>query len=106
MTLNNLDIKVSGFLQHLTHNFQWIGSSMRFFKNASKTKYKGRKKGMCHLERARPKNVRPFIQEKSGGRVQKKINLLISDAPEIKWVSYLCFHSEHTDASLNVTQCA
>ena len=72
MTLNNLDIKVSGLLQHLTYNFQWIGSSMRVFKNASKTKYKDRKKAMCHLERARPKNVRPFIQEKSGGRVQKR----------------------------------
>ena len=66
---------------------------MRFFKNASKTQYKSRKKAMCHLERARPKKVRPFIQEKSGGGVQKKINLLISDAPEIKRVSYLCLHS-------------
>ena len=39
---------------------------------------------MCDLERARPKNVRPFTLEKSGGGVQKKINLLICDAPEIK----------------------
>ena len=75
MTLNNLDIKVSGFLQHLTYNFQWIGSSMRFFKNASKTKYKGRKKAMCHLERARPKKVRPFTQKK-GAEESKKDKLI------------------------------
>ena len=104
MTLNNLDIKASAFLQHLTYDFWRIGSSMRFFKNASKKKVE--KKAMCHLERARPKSVRPFTQEKSGGGVQKKIGLLISDAPEIKWVSYLCFYSEHTDATLYVTQCA
>ena len=29
------------------------------------------KKAMCDLERARPKNVRPFTLEKSGGEVQK-----------------------------------
>ena len=40
------------FLQHLTYDFK-IGSAMRFFKNASKTQYNGRKKS--HLERARPK---------------------------------------------------
>ena len=31
------------FLQHLTCDFK-IGSAMRFFKNASKTQYNGRKK--------------------------------------------------------------
>ena len=31
------------FLQHLTYDFK-IGSAMRFFKNASKTQYNGRKK--------------------------------------------------------------
>ena len=31
------------FLQHLKHDFK-IGSAMRFFKNASKTQYNGRKK--------------------------------------------------------------
>ena len=42
------------------------------------------KKAMCDLGRARPKNVRLFTLEKSGRGVQKKIILLISDAPEIK----------------------
>ena len=36
----------------------------------------------------------------------KKDKLLISEKPEIKRVSYLCFHSEHTDATLIVTLCA
>ena len=57
------------FLQHLTYDFK-IGSAMRFFKNASKTQYNGRKK--VHLERARPKNLRPFTLAKSGGGVQKR----------------------------------
>ena len=81
---------------------------MRFFKNASKTKYKkikGRKKSHVPSWEGAPKKRVSIHREKSGGGVQKKIKLLISDAPEIKWVSYLCFHSEHTDASLNVTQC-
>ena len=30
------------------------------------------KKAMCDLERARPKNVRSFFLEKSGGEVQKR----------------------------------
>ena len=45
-----------------------------------------------------PKNCASVTLEKSGGGVQK-INWLISDAPEIKWVS-LFFPSEHTDATL------
>ena len=49
------------FLQHLTYDFK-IGSAMRFFKNASKAQYNGRKK--VHLERARPKNLRPFTLAK------------------------------------------
>ena len=57
------------FLQHLTYDFK-IGSAMRFFKNASKTQYNGRKKS--HLKRARPKNLRPFTVAKSGGGVQKR----------------------------------
>ena len=57
------------FFQHLTYDFK-IASAMRFFKNASKTQYNGRKKS--HLERARPKNVSPFTLEKCIERVQKR----------------------------------
>ena len=44
-------------------------------------------------------------QPKSGGKVQRK-NLSISNAPEIKYVSHLCFNSKHADATLSVTKCA
>ena len=40
---NHINLKFLPFLQHLTDDFQ-IGNSMRFFKNASKTQYSGRKK--------------------------------------------------------------
>ena len=40
---NHINLKFLPFLQHLTDDFQ-IGSAMRFFKNASKTQYSGRKK--------------------------------------------------------------
>ena len=40
---NHNNLKFLPFLQHLTDDFQ-IGNSMRFFKNASKTQYSGRKK--------------------------------------------------------------
>ena len=83
-----LILKFLLFLQHLTYHFQ-VSSSMRFFKNASKTQKKRN-----HLERVRPNNVRPLIQEKRGGS-PKKVNLLISDGHEIKWVSYLCFIDHH-----------
>ena len=53
-----------------------------------------------HLERARPKNCASIHPRKKWRRSPKKINLLISDAPEIKRVSCLCFPSEHTDATL------
>ena len=57
---------------------------------------------MRDLVRERPKNVRR--KGRKWRRSPKKINLLISDPPEIKRVGYLCFHSEHTDATHNVTQ--
>ena len=40
---SHINLKFLPFLQHLTDDFQ-IGNSMRFFKNASKTQYSGRKK--------------------------------------------------------------
>ena len=40
---SRINLKFLPFLQHLTDDFQ-IGNSMRFFKNASKTQYSGRKK--------------------------------------------------------------
>ena len=85
MTLNNLDIKVSGFLQHLTYNFQWIGSSMRFFKNASKTKYKrSKKKSHAPSWEGAPKKRASIHPRKKWRRSrEKEQNLLISDAPEM-----------------------
>ena len=59
---------------------------MRFFKNASKTKYKkikGRKKSHVPSWEGAPKKRVSIHREKSGGGVQKKIKLLISDANEI-----------------------
>ena len=93
---NHINLKFLPFLQHLTDDFQ-IGSAMRFFKNASKTQYSGRKK--ISWEGA-PKKCASIHPWKKWRRSPIKINLLISDAPEIKWVSCLCFHSEHTDATL------
>ena len=63
------------FLQHLTYDFK-IGSAMRFFKNASKTQYNGRKKVI--LRGRAEKNMRPFIPAKKWRRSPKKINLSIS----------------------------
>ena len=40
---SHINLKFLPFLQHLTDDFQ-IGNAMRFFKNASKTQYSGRKK--------------------------------------------------------------
>ena len=40
---NHINLKFLPFLQHLTDDFQ-IDNAMRFFKNASKTQYSGRKK--------------------------------------------------------------
>ena len=93
---NHINLKFLPFRQHLTDDFQ-IGSAMRFFKNASKTQYSGRKK--ISWEGA-PKKCASIHPWKKWRRSPIKINLLISDAPEIKWVSCLCFHSEHTDATL------
>ena len=42
-----------------------------FLQERLKNAVKRSKKAMCDLERARPKNVRPFTLEKSGGEVQK-----------------------------------
>ena len=69
------------FLQHLTYDFK-IGSAMRFFKNASKAPYNGRKKS--HLERARPKKFSSIHPRKKWRRSPKTINLLIFNPPEIK----------------------
>ena len=77
---------------------------MRFFKNASKTQYNGRKKVI--LRRRAQKNVSPFTPAKKWRRSPKKINLSISNAPEINYVSHLCFNSKHADATLSVTKCA
>ena len=42
-----------------------------FLQERLKNAVKRSKKAMCNLERARPKNVRPFTLEKSGGGVKK-----------------------------------
>ena len=63
------------FLQHLTYDFK-TGSAMRFFKNASKTQYNGRKKVI--LRGRAQKNMSPFIPAKKWRRSPKKINLSIS----------------------------
>ena len=71
MTLN-LILKFLSFLQHLTYDFQ-VDSAMRFFKNASKTPLKGRKKAMYDLERARPKKCASILSWKKCSRgVQKR----------------------------------
>ena len=55
---------------------------------------------MCDLERARPKKMCDDSFSKKAAEESKKGNLLIFEAPKIKRVSYLCFHSEHTDATV------
>ena len=95
-TTLTLILKFLPFLQHLTYDFQ-IGNAMRFFRNASKTQYSGRKKVIL---RGRAQKMCVHHPRKKWRRSPIKINLLISDAPEIKWVSCLCFHSEHTGATL------
>ena len=55
---------------------------------------------MCDLERARPKKMCDDSFSKKAAEESKKGNLLIFEAPEIKRVSYLCFHGEHTDATV------
>ena len=99
ITLTRLDIKVPA-IPSAAHvrppNRQCYAFLQERIQNTVK---RLKKKAMRDLERARPKNVR-----RKWRRSPKKMNLLISDAPEIKRVSYLCFHSEHTDATLSVTQ--
>ena len=56
------------FLQHLRYDFQ-IGSAMRFFKNASKTQYNGRKKVIL---RGRAQKMCVHFPKKSGRGVQKR----------------------------------
>ena len=68
------------FLQHLTYDFK-IGSAMRFFKNASKTQYNGRKKVILRGRAQKFASIHPC---KKWRRSPKTINLLIFDAPEIK----------------------
>ena len=97
---SHINLKFLPFLQHLTDDFQ-IGNSMRFFKNASKTQYSGRKKVI--LRRRAKKNVSPFTLAKKWRRSPKKINWSISNAPEFKRVSHLCFNSKHADATFSVT---
>ena len=85
-----LILKFLPLLQHLTYDFQ-IGSAMRFFKNAFKMQYaKDKKSHVRSWEGAREKcaSIHPG---KKWRRSPKKINLLISDAPEIKWVIFLFF---------------
>ena len=58
------------FLQHLTYDFQIGRTPPKSSKKVEKLK------AMCDLERARPKNVRPFTLGKSGGGVQKTDKLI------------------------------
>ena len=55
MTLN-LILKFLSFLQHLTYDFQ-VDSAKRFFKNASKTPLKGRKKSHVRSWEGAPKKM-------------------------------------------------
>ena len=73
---------------------------MRFFKNASKTLSMIRKKSSWE---GAPKKCASIHTSKKWQRSPKHINLSISNAPEIKWISHLCFNSEHADATLSVT---
>ena len=68
------------FLQHLTYDFK-IGSAMRFFKNASKRQYNGRKKVIL---RGRAQKFASIHPRKKWRTSPKTINLLIFNAPEIK----------------------
>ena len=73
MTLNNLDIKVSvlplePYVRLPVNRYFHAFLQERIQNEVEKVE----KKAMCHLERARPKSVRPFTQEKSGGGVEKK----------------------------------
>ena len=74
ITLNNLDIKVSALPSaphvRLPNRLFPCVSSRTQPKRSTKVE---KKKAMCHLERARPKNVRLFTEEKSGGEVKKDI---------------------------------
>ena len=55
----------------------------------------------CTISRGRAQKMCVHsLLKKVAEESKKKINLLISDAPEMKWVSCLCFHSDHTDATL------
>ena len=84
MTLNNLDIKVSALPSAPQVRLPANRFLLAFLQERIQNEVqRSQKKAMCHLERARPKNVHPFTQEKSGGGVQKKIYLLISDGPEM-----------------------
>ena len=73
MTLNNLDIKVSvlpleSYVRLPVNRYFHAFLQERIQNEVEKVE----KKAMCHLERARPKSVRPFTQEKRCGGVEKK----------------------------------
>ena len=88
-----------------TSDFQVASAAMRFFRNASKKREKVREKAMYDLESERPKRC----VEKCGSRVQKtKKNYVIFDVLKWTWNEILVsvFTVKHTDATLNVDQCA
>ena len=72
---------------------------MRFFKNASKTQYNGQKKVILRGRALKCESIHP--SQKVAEEFEKKLS--ISNAPEIKWVSHLCFNSKHANATLSVT---
>ena len=49
-----------------------------------------------------PKKCKSMHPSQKVAEESKKINWSISNAPEIKYVSHLCFNSKHTDATLRV----
>ena len=66
---------------------------------------KGRKKAMCDLERARPKICVHSPKKKVAEESKKdKIIAIPTHLKLNELVIYACFQSEHTDATLNVTQ--
>ena len=79
MQFNHINLKFLPFLRHLTYDFQ-IGSAMRFFKNASKTQYSGRKKVIL---RGRAKQMCAHSPLKKVAEESKKDKLIDFDTPEI-----------------------
>ena len=67
----NLDVKVPA-LPSARHARLPNRQCHAFLQERLKNAVKRSKKAMCDLERARPKNVRPFTLEKSGGGLKKR----------------------------------